>query len=295
MTPRRRDRALASAGSALGRVSDWLELRGFAKWVALAAIVGVFGGCAAVVFSLMVDNAIEYGFGRIAGTTQGGLMEGANPSLVLLLPTLGGLLVGLTVHWAGAERDGAGTDAVIRAFHRMKGRVRHRVALITAVTSTLTIGSGGSGGREGPVSQVTAAIGSTIASRLKFSDRDRRLFLMAGGSAGVSALFASPLGAALFLPEVMYRRAEFEGDAIIPCVVSSSVAYATFAAILGEERAIMIPEMVFDRLGFGGIREIGIYLVLGIACALLGWLFVHGVGAVDALFRRQRFVPRVLP
>ena len=270
---------------------DWLQLRGFTKWIALAAVIGVLGGIAASAFTELVDAATEYGFGRVAGTTEGGVLRTANPLLVLALPTLGGLLVGLTIHLAGTERDGAGTDAVTRAFHRMKGRVRGRVAAVTAVASTLTIGSGGSGGREGPISQIGAAIGSSIADRLGFSDRDRRLMLMAGGSAGVGAMFASPLGGALFLPEVMYRRGEFEGDAIIPCVVSSSVAYATFEAILGEERAVMIPREVAEHLSFGGLKQIGGYIVLGILAAAVGWLFVHGIRAVERLFRSLPLVP----
>ena len=277
-----------------GGPADWLQLRGFTKWIALAALIGVLGGVAASALTVLVDLATERGFGRVAGTTEGGILRSASTLLVLAVPTLGGLLVGLTIHLAGTERDGAGTDAVVRAFHRMKGRVRGRVAAITAVTSTLTIGSGGSGGRVGPVSQIGAAIGSNVADRLGFSDRDRRLMLMAGGSAGVGAMFASPLGGALFLPEVMYRRGEFEGDAIIPCVVSSSVAYATFGAILGEEQAMMIPREVTEHLSFGGLKQIGMYLVLGILAAVVGWLFVHGIRAVERLFRRLTLVPAVL-
>ncbi len=298
MTPAPRDRETPATDSRprafLRRLSEWLELSGFAKWVALASVVGVLGGLAAVGFSLLVENAKEFGFGRIAGTTQGGLMKGARPELVLALPALGGLLVGLVVHYAGTEHDGMGTDAVIRTFHRMKGRVRRRVAAVTALTTTLTIGTGGSGGRIGPISRIGASIGSAIAGRLHLSDRDRRLFLLAGGSAGVGAMFGAPLGGALFLPEVMYRRAEFEGDAIIPCVVSSSVAYATFSAILGEERAIMLPATVVGGLHFGGLSEIGIFLVLGILCAILGWLYIHGVRGVTTLVKRQTLVPRVL-
>ena len=275
----------------LQRLSDWLELRGFAKWVALSALLGAFGGGASILFTLAVEASKEHGFGRVAGSTAGGLLRDASPIMVLLVPALGGLLVGVLFHVAGSERDGTGTDAVVRAFHRMKGRVRKRVALVTAATSTITIGSGGSGGQEGPISQIGASMGSTVATRLGFSDRDRRLFLMAGGSAGVSALFSSPLGAALFLPEVMYRRAEFEGDAIIPCVVSSSVAYATYVAVLGDKRAIAVPEGV---LGFGGIGEMGLYALLGLVCALVGWAFVRGLRATESVFERATRVPRLL-
>lgn len=278
----------------LERLSDWLELRGFAKWVALSGALGLLGGLVAAAFSHVVEAVKTHGFGRVAGTTDGGVTADANQALVLILPALGGLIVGVLFHYAGTERDGVGTDSIIRSFHRFKGRMRRRVMSVTAAASAVTIGSGGSGGQEGPISQIGAALGSTIAGRLSFSDRDRRIFMMAGGSAGVSALFGSPLGAALFMPEVMYRRAEFEGDAIIPCVVSSSVAYSTFTALRGETSAIAVPAYLGDSLRFGGLAEIGIYVALGVLCAVLGWAFVAGLRGMERAFRRVQVVPRVL-
>ncbi len=278
----------------LARWGERFELNGFGKWIALSAALGGIGGLVAVAFSLVVDFAKEHLFGRTAGTLQGGLMESANPALVLLLPALGGLAVGLIGKAASSERDGSGTDAVIRSFHRMKGRVRKRVALLTGLTSAITIGSGGSAGQEGPVSQIGAGIGSSLSTAFGFSDRDRRLFLMAGASAGIGALFGSPLGGALFVPEVMYRREEFEGDAIIPCVVSSSVAYATFTALLGDQRAINIPKEIVDQLTFGGLFEIGIYFVLGLLCAILGGAFVTAVQATTEGFDRMTKLPSFL-
>lgn len=279
------------------RLASWgekFELSGFAKWIALSAALGVIGGLVAAAFSLLVDLAKGQLFGRVAGTIEGGLMPGANPALVLVLPALGGLAVGLLEMWARSERDGSGTDAVVRSFHRMKGRMRKRVSVVTTVTSALTIGSGGSAGQEGPVGQIGASIGSSLSTALGFSDRDRRLYLMAGASAGIGALFGSPLGGALFLPEVMYRREEFEGDAIIPCVVSSSVAYAVFTAIMGSKRAIEIPEPILDRIAFGGLAEIGVYFMLGLLCAVLGGAFVAAVRGTTSLFERPAWLPRAV-
>lgn len=278
----------------LSHVSEWLELRGFAKWIALSALLGVLGGLAAVVFYHLVELAKRSVFVRVAGTDQGGIMADATPALIMIVPALGGLAVGLLIKFAKAERDGLGTDAIIRSFHRSKGRVRKRVASVTAAASTITIGTGGSGGQEGPVSQIGAGIGSTLAAALGFSDRDRRMFLMAGGSAGIAALFGSPLGAALFLPEAMYRREEFEGDAIIPCVVASTVAYSTFGAIVGHHHPIGVPAAVLDRLQFGGLDEILVYVVLGILCAAVGGLYVASLRVVDRLFNLLTFLPRWL-
>ncbi|MEM8709987.1 MAG: chloride channel protein [Planctomycetota bacterium] len=274
-----------------GSIAERFSSSGFTKWIALSAALGVLGGVVAALFSLLVGAAKTHLFGRVAGTLEGGLAEGANPALVIVVPALGGLAVGLIHGWAKSERDGSGTDAVVRSFHRMKGRVRKRVGTVTALTSSITIGSGGSAGQEGPVGQIGASLGSSLASALGFSERDRRLYLMAGASAGIGALFGSPLGGALFLPEVLYRREEFEGDAIIPCVVSSSVAYATFTALLGDRRAIGIPDAILERIAFGGLAEIGVYFVLGLLCAAFGALFVSGVRVAEAGFGRLGWLP----
>ncbi|QDV05184.1 H(+)/Cl(-) exchange transporter ClcA [Planctomycetes bacterium Poly30] len=278
----------------LARWGEQFELSGFAKWIALSAALGAIGGLVAVVFHLLVDLATAELFGRVAGTVEGGIMPGSNPALVLVVPALGGLGVGLIKKWTRSESDGEGAESVVRSFHRMKGRVRKRVASVTTITSALTIGSGGSVGQEGPVGQIGASIGSSLSTALGFSDRDRRLFLMAGASAGIGALFGSPLGGALYLPEVMYRREEFEGDAIIPCVVSSSVAYAVFTSILGAKRAIEIPPEILHSLQFGGLAEIGVYFVLGLLCAVLGGAFVASVRGTTAFFERSKRLPRVL-
>ena len=102
---------------------------------------------------------------------------------------------------------------------------------VKALASAVTIGTGGSAGQEGPVAQVGAGVGSTIARALKLPVRDRRLLLLSGGSAGVGAMFCSPLGGALFMPEVLYKRSDLEADALIPCIISSIFAYATFTTV----------------------------------------------------------------
>jgi CIC family chloride channel protein len=119
-------------------------------------------------------------------------------------------------------------------------------------------------------------------------DRDRRIFLLAGASAGVGALFTAPLGGALFAPEVLYKKAEFEGDAIIPCIISSIVAYTVFRTVTGESRAIHLDKDVLESLSWGDPRQLGLYLVLALACALVGWLYVHIFDGVHTLFEKLR-------
>jgi len=282
-----------AARGGLERASEWLELRSFAKWVGLAAVIGVAAGVAAAIFRWMITTATTHLFRGATGVTHDGAVGvGDRWWLVLAVPALGGLVVGWLIKRFAPEAEGHGTDSVIRAYHRMKGVVRSRVIVMKSLTSALTIGTGGSAGQEGPVVQVGAGVGSTIASALGFSDRDRRIFLTAGGSAGVGAMFCSPLGGALFMPEVLYRKPEFEGEALVPCIVASTVAYATFVAISGEHRAVHIDPARLAALKFGGLGEIPPYLALGVACALFGWLFVKVFYGVEALSKRLVSVPK---
>ncbi len=266
----------------------------FTKWVLLSALIGLLGGVVAWIFREIIHLFEHWFFEVPTGITAAGL-GGSTPSpwWIVAIPALGGLVVGTIIHLYTHESEGHGTDAVVRAFHRMKGVMRTRVIALKALTSAITIGSGGSAGQEGPVAQVGAGIGSSVAQGLRLSDRDRRLFILAGGSAGVGAMFGSPLGGALFLPEVLYRRAEFEGEAIIPCIVASTFAYATFTSIAGVHRVVNIPTQTLHDLAFHP-GHLWIYLLLGLACTGAGWLFTRTFYGMETLFKRMSWVHPIL-
>jgi len=272
-----------------------LERFGFVgKWVGAATLIGIAGGLAAVGFDALVDLMRENGLQRATGIEGEGL-GGVGPErwLVLAILPLGGLLVGwLTVRFA-PEAEGHGTEQMIRSFHQLGGKVRKRVIGLKALTSAITIGTGGSAGQEGPVAQVGSGIGSVLSDLLKLDERDRRIFLLAGSSAGIGALFTAPLGGALFAPEVLYRKPEFEGEAIIPCIISSIVAYTTFTSIKGDEKAILIPDEVLDTLSLHDPRELGIYFVLALLATVTSLLYVRFFDGVRGYLRRMTRIPRI--
>jgi CIC family chloride channel protein len=148
-----------------------------------------------------------------------------------LVPTIGGLLCGIIVYSLAPEAEGHGTDALVKAFHQLKGRIRGRVPFVKTVASIITIGTGGSAGREGPIAQIGAGFGSFLASKLGLSERDRRLLMLAGGAGGIGAIFRAPLGGALFVSEVLYSSTALETAAVIPCFISSITAYTVFSLI----------------------------------------------------------------
>ena len=108
-----------------------------------------------------------------------------------------------------------------KKIHHLKGKIRKRVPVVKSIASAITIGSGGSAGREGPIAQIGAGFGSFLATTLKLSDRERRIMMAAGIGAGVGSIFRAPLAGALFAAEVLYRDPDFESEVIIPAGISS--------------------------------------------------------------------------
>ncbi|PWB62812.1 MAG: hypothetical protein C3F14_09225, partial [Deltaproteobacteria bacterium] len=217
-----------------GTISRWpAQLR----LMLLSIAVGVVAGMGAILF----DRLLALALGRLIYPHTGYLEPGAGaPSdLVarmasihswwfLLIPALGGLVSGLLVYSIAPEAEGHGTDAMIESFHQRGGHIRKRVPFVKILASALTIGSGGSAGKEGPIAQIGSGFGSFFASALKLKPRERRILVLAGAAGGIGAIFQAPLGAALFAPEVLYRETEFEYEAILPCVISSIIAYAVY-------------------------------------------------------------------
>ena len=186
--------------------------------------------------------------------------------LVPVATTLGGLLVGLLTEWLAPEVEGHGTDTVIRAFHQADGVLRGRVAPLKLVASAITIGSGGAAGREGPIALVAAGVGSWYATLTGRTGRDRRLLLLVGAAAGLSAIFRSPIGAALLVIEVPYADMEFESSALLYTTLAAIVAYALNGFVAGWGPLFRIPPIAPLRTPL----EYGWYAVLGVAAGTLG-------------------------
>jgi CIC family chloride channel protein len=208
--------------------------------------------------------------------------------LYLIIPAFGGLLSGVLVFLIAPEAEGHGTDAMIEAFHKKGGYIRKRVPFVKILASAITIGSGGSAGKEGPIAQIGAGFGSFLASLLRLKARDRRVLVLAGAAGGIGAIFHAPMGAALFAPEVLYREAEFEFEAILPCIVSSIIASSIFDQWYGRTALFFPGPVNFEP------RELLAYIVFGVVCALVGLVYVKCFyGSRDHFFRPIK-IPRIL-
>ena len=277
---------------------DSTNLGYMGKWMGLASLIGFVVALAAVGFEWLIRFIRHNTVHRALGTETEGLAPLAEETgfwdylgrtwpLLLILPA-GGLLVGWCIRFYASEAEGSGTQQVVRTFHELAGRVRKRVAWLKAVLSAVTIGTGGSAGQEGPIAQVGASLGANTADLMNLSDRDRRIFLLTGASAGVGALFTAPLAGALFAPEVLYRKPEFEGDAIIPCIIGSIVSYTTFSTITGHSKVIPIGDGVLKNLALNDPRELLIYLALALLCTVVSFLYVRSGAVVGKLFSAVR-------
>jgi len=241
-------------------------------------LLGVGGAAAAQVFNLLLRVANWLFLGQIAGYRPPGLPnEGGNPLPVIgphglwLVPvatTLGGVIVGWIVTRYAPEAEGHGTDAAVKAFHRAGGTLRARVAPIKAVTSAITIGSGGAAGREGPVALIASGIASVYSSLAGRGERERRLLMLIGMAAGLSAIFRSPIGTALFAVEVLYSDLEFESDALLYTILSSVVAYAVNGLFVGWQPLFRVPA----GLSLPSVLDHGWFVVLGVAAGLVAVL-----------------------
>ncbi len=209
--------------------------------------------------------------------------------MMLWIPALGGLVSGFLVFRFAPEAEGHGTDAMIESFHKKKGIVRKRVPLIKTFASAITIASGGSAGKEGPIAQIGSGFGSILASLLKLSDKERRIMLLAGAAGGIGAIFKAPLGAALFAAEVLYSRADFEFEAIIPCILSSVVGFMVFTLHDGTATIFHIPAFTLATLG-----QLPFYAVLGLLCALVGYFYVKVFYGMRDRFFAPLNIPRSL-
>jgi chloride channel protein, CIC family len=241
-------------------------------------ILGVVGALAAQLFTLMLRAANWLFLEKLAHykpptlSGEGGtLQQVIGPFGLWLIPiatTLGGLIVGFLIDRIAPEAEGHGTDTAVRAFHRAEGFLRARVAPVKMVASAITIGSGGAAGREGPVALIAAGFGSLYATVMGRSEEDRRLMLLVGMASGLSAIFRSPVGTAIFAIEVLYSDMVFESGALLYTMIGAIVAYALNGLFVGYTPLFHMPA----ELRLAGPLSYLWYLVLGVAAGLVGLL-----------------------
>ena len=200
--------------SRLRTLVRYLRQHRVSRWMVYSLVVGLVSGLGASLFLValewltyfVLDYLAGFPLGAPAGEHLVQNMPHGTPKLWLLFlaPVIGGLLSGLIVYTWAPEAEGHGTDALIDAFHNKDGDIRTRSPLIKSVASIITLATGGSAGREGPIAQIGGGFGSWVGKLLKLDARERRLLLLAGCAGGLGAIFRAPLGGAITSIEVLY-------------------------------------------------------------------------------------------
>jgi CIC family chloride channel protein len=285
----------------LFRSIDW---RSSGKWTALSILVGGIAGGGAIAFQILGQTITHLSLELTAGwdpkdaAGEHSLYDFQPatllPWMIVAVMTVGGLLSGWLVYTFAPEAEGHGTDAAIEAYHNRRGAIRARIPLIKTLASAITIGTGGSGGREGPIAQIGGAFGSCLGKALKLPARDRRILLAAGMGAGVGAIFRAPLAGALFAAEILYSESDLESEVIIPAATSSIIAYSVYTLSLPESvRFLPLFGADLGNYAFATPLELIPYAILAVILVGVEIVYIKVFYGTHVLFARLP-VPKAL-
>lgn len=255
-----------------------------------AVIAGALVGLAAVLFRLGIDLIENVAF---TGTWAASALEDSDMLVspwgwaVILVPAAGGLIVGL-VRKAWPESRQRGVAEVMMAVQARGGILRARSSWGHAIISAITVGTGGSTGREGPIAYIGASFGSSVGRRLGLAPRDLRVLVGCGFATGIAATFNAPLGGVLLALELIVP--EFSAHAFIPLVLATVVGVTVARLVLADHATFFLPEFVYN-----GAQELPLYLALGVLCGLGGVGFIRMMELSQAWWARLPVVDWVKP
>lgn len=237
--------------------------------VGTATLVGLGTGLGAVAFVWLLGAVGE-------STAWLQTVVGDVPGLLLAM-ALAGMTVGFVVFRWAREAKGHGVPEVMEAVALRGGQIRPRVATLKVLASSLTIGTGGSAGREGPIVQVGSALGSTVGQLFHFSGERVRTLVACGAAAGIAATFNAPIAGAIFAQEVILNNfsARYFGMVVISGVTASIVS----RVFLGDKPAFLVPAYPLNHLS-----ELAVYLVLGLLAACVAVIFIRVLYKAEDIF-----------
>jgi CIC family chloride channel protein len=256
----------------LSSIIGKIRLPETATGIILAVVIGVVAGFGAIGFRWLISSVQSLFFG--SGASVLGFL---GQYYIILLPAVGGLLVGLLVYFGAREAKGHGVPEVMEAVAIKGGRIRPRVSVIKALASSICIGSGGSAGREGPIVQIGSSFGSTIGQWLRLSDEWVRVLVACGAAGGISATFNAPIGGTFFALEIILGR--FISPKFGLVILSSVAADVISHIFLGDQPSFSI--VPYTLVSYW---ELLAYALLGVLSALAAVAFVRLLYKCEDLF-----------
>src|SRR5580704_17005387 len=242
----------------------------------LALIVGVMTAFGAVALRALIGffhNALYNGTFSIwydANVSEGPSRFG---DWIFLSPILGGLVVVFLVQRFAPEAKGHGVPEVMDAVFYKRGNIRGQVAIVKSIASALSIGSGAAVGREGPIIQIGAALGSAFSQAINLSTWQKITLLSAGAGAGIAATFNTPLGGVLFALEILLP--EVSNRTFLPVVIATGAATTIGRVLIGPDPAFVVPDVQLTLAQALGFQEAIAFVLLGILCGVASWAFIR--------------------
>ncbi|MGE3182594.1 MAG: chloride channel protein [Phycisphaerae bacterium] len=283
--PRLLDRFRTFAARAVRGISRLWDNPDRQLWT-LALIIGIVTGLGAIAFSKLVDVVLEFSFERVGEPLKLAL---GSYALFLILPMVGALLVGIITNYFAPEAQGHGVPEVMDSIARKGGKIRPRVAVAKAVSSALTIGSGGSAGTEGPIIQIGAAIGSGFGQWLRVNVNDIRVLIGCGASAGIASIFNAPIAGVLFAVEVLLR--DVSQRSFVPIILSAVLSTAVTHAVRGTDTPIFPIPLEFTgaeatHAYVFSVEEFLNYALLGVVCGLVAVAIIKALYFAEDMFAK---------
>lgn len=266
-------------------------------WVGIGVLVGAFAGLGSLLLYngvIIVSHFMLYGISGFTPPLPVG--EGGNASYTagiyrrMFIPvstTLGGFISGYMVYKLTPGSEGLGVNTAINAFHNLKAKVSNRTPAVKLAASAVSIGAGGSAGRDGPVALISAVFGSFLSDVFRLEDHDRRIVMASAIGAGFGSIFMAPIGGAILSTEILYRR-DFEVEALIPATVASVVGYAIFGYQFHYVPLFASSSALF---AFTNPLALTLYAFAGLLAGLGGRFFIRVFDTVHLAFLRLRPVP----
>src|SRR5271167_2824751 len=256
-------------------------------WVMILCVlaVGVIAGFGAVVFRAMIGAIHNLLFlGQFSFDYDANVHTPASPwgAWIILAPVLGAVVVAFLVKTFAPEAKGHGVPEVMDAIYHHDGRIRPIVAVVKSLASALSIGSGGSVGREGPIIQVGAAFGSTLGQLIAMPARQRAILIAAGAGGGIAATFNTPIGGIVFAVELMLPVVN---PLSLLCVALSSVT-ATFIgrSFFGALPSFNVPSLALVEGPGVPLAVFPWFILFGLLMGLMAWAMTRGIYWFEDLF-----------
>ncbi len=245
-------------------------------------LVGLGAGVGAIIFRWLIDQVQRLSFTGLASA-----FPFLGDYVLIVAPALGGLIVGPLIYFFAREAKGHGVPEVMEAVALRGGRIRPIVVVIKSLASSITIGSGGSVGREGPIVQIGSALGSTLGQLLHMSDERIRSLVACGAAGGIAATFNAPIAGVLFAMEVILG--EFTTRYFAMVVISSVTA-----SVMGQIAFGNVPAFVISPYELVSPWALVFYTLMGLLAAFVAVAFTRILYLLEDLFDAWERFPEYL-